>query len=120
MKPGGLFNDDVLITRSAFKSKTQTTDLYARALTKIEHEIAKIDFFRGVMRTEPAKEHEALWRLYFTVMEWHGPDPHWDQVCKTCRRANIDQLAMRVDFPCREADLIIKAVLGTTTAKESA
>ena len=95
--------------------------LYAQALAVIEDEIAKIDFFRKVMRTEPAGEHEALWRLRSAVMEWHRPDPHWNQVCKTCRKANIDQLATRVDFPCREANLIIKAVLGsTTTAKESA
>ena len=49
-------------------------NLYTQALAVIEDKIAKIDFFRGVMRTEPAGEHEALWRLRFTVMEWHKPE----------------------------------------------
>ena len=86
-----------------------TTDRYDLALARIEDEIAKIDFFRDVMRTEPgSKDREDLWRLRKAVLELHFPDE--DGNCNHCTPwRRFDGI---VQFPCPTAEKIIEGVLG--------
>lgn len=84
-----------------------TTD-HAQALVRIEEEIAKIDFFRGVMRTEPgSKDQEDLWRLRKAVLELHEycVDKNGETWCAECGEFSGD-------YPCLTADIIIRGVPG--------
>ena len=111
------------------------SDLYTQALAKIEDTIEWWEFTIQTPRFKIDESRQELnaWIALKAVLERHEPidrgymrDGESILVCRSCGYMCHSSSGLNCDspdgeFPCREADLIINAVLGTTTtAKESA
>ena len=111
---------------SDFKSKTQTPDLYAQALAKIERELTRTHDGdnRAIVIMELPEEYVSPETKAFTalqaVLELHRPSDRYKGQLWVCSECVDLEGCLSIDFPCPTANLIIEAVLGSTTAKESA